>query len=180
VERRREPEAAERALDEALARARRHAKSAVAEALEALRALLDAASLSTSGAPAAHNGLFESVDRWIARASRGWASEGGLSDGIAAEIAAALDEEIARWEERAKSDGDARAVLRAFLGLREVLWELGVRASFAQRAQVSRSEPKASGDHRVGERRPSGGRPESAPPEPAPRPRRIQRVVVRG
>ncbi len=31
-------------------------------------------------------------------------------------------------------------------------------ASFAQRAQVSRSEPKASEDHRVGERRPSGGR----------------------
>ena len=152
MERRREPDGAERALEEALARARRHAKSAVAEALEALRALLDAASLATSGAPAAHNGLFDSVDRWIARASRGWASEGGLSDGVAAEIAAALDEEIARWEERAKSDGDARPVLRAFLGLREVLWELGVRVP----------------------------RPESAPPEPAPRPRRIQRVVVRG
>jgi len=31
-------------------------------------------------------------------------------------------------------------------------------ASFAQRAQVSRSEPQASEDHQVGERRPSGGR----------------------
>src|SRR5262249_46639484 len=31
-------------------------------------------------------------------------------------------------------------------------------ASFAQRAQVSRSEPKASEDHREGERRPSGVR----------------------
>jgi hypothetical protein len=154
VERRREPDGPERALDEALARAKRHAKSAVAEALEALRALLDAASLATSGAPAAHNALFESVDRWIARASRGWASEGGLSDGIAAEIAAALDLEIARWEERTKSDDDARPVLRAFLGLREVLWELGVRA------------PRAEA--------------ESAPSAPATRPRRVQRVAVQG
>ena len=151
MERRPDPESPERALDEALARAKRHAKSAVAEALEALRALLDAASLATSGAPAAHNGLFESVDRWIARASRGLASEGGLSDGIAAEIAAALDQEIGRWEERAKTDDDARPVLRAFLGLREVLWELGVR------------RPRAS-----------------APSEPAPRSRRIQRVAVQG
>ena len=138
MDRRRDSDAPERALDEALARARRHAKSAVAEALEALRALLDAASLATSGVPAASNALFESVDRWIARASRGWASEGGLSDGVAGEIAAALDLEIARWEERAKHDDDARPVLRAFLGLREVLWELGVRASAAPTAPTSR------------------------------------------
>jgi MinD-like ATPase involved in chromosome partitioning or flagellar assembly len=32
----------------------------------------------------------------------------------------------------------------------------GETASFAQRAQVSRSEPQASEDHKVGERRPSG------------------------
>jgi hypothetical protein len=166
---RRDDGAPERALDEALARARRHAKNAIAEALEALRALLDAASLATSGAPAAHNALFESVDRWIARASCGWASEGGLSDGMIREIAAALDQEIGRWEERAKSDGDARPVLRAFLGLREVLWELGVRASFAQGAE--------------GERRPAGGsgvRSESTPPASAARPRRVQRVAVQG
>ena len=35
------------------------------------------------------------------------------------------------------------------------------RASFAQRAQVARSEPKASEDHRGGERRPSGGKGEA-------------------
>jgi hypothetical protein len=39
-----------------------------------------------------------------------------------------------------------------------------VDASFAQRAQVSRSEPKASEDHPVGERRPSEWRP-FAPPD---------------
>jgi hypothetical protein len=155
VDRRPDRDAPERALDEALARARRHAKNAAAEALEALRALLDAASLATSGAPSANNALFVSIDRWIARASRGWASQGGVSDGITAEIAAALDQEIARWEERAKHDDDARPVLRAFLGLREVLWELGVRA---QRAE------------------PSGGR---AGADPL-RPRRVQRVAVQG
>jgi predicted MarR family transcription regulator len=149
----------ERALADALARARRHANNAVAELLEAFRAVVDAASLAVSGAPAASNPLFEPVDRWIARASRGWAADGGLSSGIAAEVAAALDVEIARWEERAKSDADARQVLRAFLGLREVLWELGVRAP--------RDAAEAS------ER-------ESAPPARAPQLRRVQRVAVQG
>ena len=34
-----------------------------------------------------------------------------------------------RWEERARDDSDARSVLRAYLGMREILWELGVRSS---------------------------------------------------
>jgi hypothetical protein len=46
---------------------------------------------------------------------------------LLASIAEALDIEIARWEKRARDDLDARAVLRAFLGLREILWEVGVR-----------------------------------------------------
>ena len=41
----------------------------------------------------------------------------------------ALDAEIARWETKARQDADARAVLRAFLGVRELLWELGMRPS---------------------------------------------------
>ena len=46
-------------------------------------------------------------------------------------------------------------------GARTIEWpatrvSYGATASFAQRAQVSRSEPKASEDHKVGERRPSG------------------------
>ena len=151
AERTRDPDVT---LDEALARARRHAKNAVAEALEAFRALLDAASIAASGARAAENPLFASADRWIAGASRGWADGAGLTDGLAAEIAAALEQEIERWEQRAKSDDDARPVLRAFLGLREVLWELGVRA-----LRGSASAP------------PSGT---------APRPRRVQRVAVQG
>ena len=149
-------DAPDRALDEALARARRHAKSAVAEALEACRALLDAASLAVSGTPAATNPLFDPVERWIARASRGLAAEGGLPAGIAAEIAAVLEQEIARWEERAQRDDDARPVLRAFLGLREVLWELGVRAP---RANAPAREADPAPLHSAG-------------------PRRVQRVAV--
>ena len=144
-----------RARRSARARARRHAKNAVGEALETMRALLDAASLAASGAPAAASPLFASVEGWIARASRGFSADSGLTDGLAAEIAAALEQEIARWEQRAKSDDDARPVLRAFLGLREVLWELGVRA-------------------------PRGGRGRARRPRALPRPRRVQRVAVQG
>jgi hypothetical protein len=165
-------------LDQALSRARRHARNAAGEALEAVRALLDAASLATSGGPAAASPLFAAADRWVSRASSGLVAGGGFSDGLAAEIAAALEQEIARWEQRAAHDDDARPVLRAFLGLREVLWELGVRASFAQRAQASRSEPEASEDHRADERRPSGDSARAAPGESAPR--RVQRVAVQG
>jgi len=45
------------------------------------------------------------------------------------------------------------ALARGVVGVVRLYLE---RASLAQRAQVSRSEPKASEDHRVGERRPSG------------------------
>jgi hypothetical protein len=147
-----ERDGADAALAEALTRARRHAKNAVGEALEAFRALLDAASLAASGGPAASSSLFGSFDAWIARASRGLSADSGLTDGLAAEIAAALEQEIVRWEERAKRDDDARPVLRAFLGLREVLWELGVRA------------PRSGA---------GAGQSENAP-----RPPRVQRVAV--
>jgi hypothetical protein len=150
-------DAPDRAAADALARARRHAQNAVAESLEAVRALLDAASLAVSGAPAHANPLFEPVEGWIARASRGISSDGGLSAGLAAEIAAALDAEIARWEERAKRDDDARPVLRAFLGLREVLWELGVR-----------TPSRGAATHE----------PARTPLRSASGPRRVQRVAV--
>ncbi len=170
-------DSADASLEEALARARRHAKSAVAEALETARALLDAASLATSGAPADAHPLLERADRWIRHASRGWAAEGGLSGELATALAEALDHEIARWEQRARIDDDARAVLRAFLGLRELLWELGVRpprdggaADFAQRGETERSP---EGERAVDLTR-------AAASESAPRPRRVERVAVEG
>lgn len=144
--------------DEALARARAHGRAAAAETLAALHALLDAASLTTAGAPAAGHPLLGRA----ARVLEGLVAELSPADAgatsLLAAVAEALDLEIARWEQRARQDPDARAVLRAFLGLRELLWELGVRAG-------ARPEPEAE-----------------APPRPrsrGPRPR-VQRVRVEG
>ncbi len=119
-------------VEEALARARLHGRAAITDALAAIRALLDAAALATAGEPAqAHRlfgplaGLLESLEADLEAAPR------DASESLLASIADALDAEIARWEERASADADARAVLRAFLGLRELLWEFGVRRTGA-------------------------------------------------
>lgn len=154
--------------DEAMARAREHAGTAVAETLRALESLLDAAALATGGAPAAGHPVFGHVARVIdglaAELSPG--SQAGSASLLAA-VAEALDLEIARWEKRACEDPDARGVLRAFLGLRELLWEFGVRP-----------EPPGTPP------RPAPG----AAPEPGSSPRRrrkpggprVQRVPVEG
>ncbi len=119
-------------VEEALDRARRHGRAAIADALAAIHALLDAAALATAGEPAqAHRlfgplaGLLEGLEADLASAPR------DSSESLLASIADALDAEIARWEARASADADARAVLRAFLGLRELLWEFGVRRTGA-------------------------------------------------
>jgi hypothetical protein len=114
---------------EAIAQARRHTVSAIAETLAAIRALLDASSLALTGEASANNAVLGP----LARILEGLRAEfdGGAATGEAAallrSIAEALDAEIARWQARAESDPEARAVLRAFLGLRELLWEFGIR-----------------------------------------------------
>lgn len=110
---------------QALARAREHARRACAEALEALRALLDAVSLVTSGAPSESHRALSLVSHALESAAATLAPGGDPA--LVEALADALDQEIARWEQRAESDPDARAVLRAFLGVRELLWELGLR-----------------------------------------------------
>jgi len=114
-----------RGLEHALARARDHARTAAAEAALAARALLDAASLGASGVPAEGHAALRSLLRWLEEAAAG--AGGGAAARWAAALADALDAEIARWEARSRSDPEARGVLRAFLGLRELLWELGVQ-----------------------------------------------------
>jgi hypothetical protein len=109
----------------ALDRAREHGRRAAVEGLCALHAVVDAASLAATGAPAeAHRGL-----SLLARTLDDMAGAFGQGEGapLLAAVADALDAEIERWEQRAAADPDARAVLRAYLGLRELLWELGVR-----------------------------------------------------
>jgi hypothetical protein len=125
-------------VEQALARATAHARNAVAESLLSARSLLDAVSLAltgravdaldgdSSGLAGALAGFAAAIERLAGRA-RG--ADDTLPPSLADALVGALDVEIARWEQRSAGDPDARAVLRAFLGLREILWELGVRRS---------------------------------------------------
>jgi len=123
-------------VEEALRRSAHHARNAVAEALLAAHALLDAVALGLTGRAASATQasgargagpLATLSGRIEALAGLVRAEEAGLPEAWADALLDALESEIARWETRAADDRDARAVLRAFLGLREVLWELGVR-----------------------------------------------------
>ena len=113
---------------EALLRARRHARNAAAEALAALGALLDAGTLAGAGEVAGAHALLGPLARLLeGLRDRLEGLEAEADASLLAAVAEALDAEIARWEAHARRDPDARAVLRAFLGLRELLWEFGVR-----------------------------------------------------
>jgi hypothetical protein len=124
-------------VDEALRRAGIHARAALGESLLAVRALMDAASLAAAGVPSDEQrrlaGLASALD---ALAARLVAEEDGAS--LLAAVFEALDEEIQRWEARSREEPGARPVVRAFLGLREILWELGVRPD----AGAPPSEPR--------------------------------------
>jgi hypothetical protein len=126
--RRTETEPPESAAEAGL-RARRHAYAAIAEALAAARALLDASSLALSGETSESNPVLGPIARILEglRAEFDPSESMGEAAALLRSIAEALDAEIARWETRADSDPEARAVLRAFLGLRELLWEFGIR-----------------------------------------------------
>ncbi len=117
-------------FDEGLRRARGHLGRAATEALEAARALLETA-LRANGlhavAPESLAGeIGRSLDALISALRDGTPFR--LPPALAAPLFRALEAEILRWETRSKNDPDARPVLRAFLGLREILWEFGVRA----------------------------------------------------
>jgi hypothetical protein len=126
-----------------------------------VQALLDAAALAASGRPAGAPpglaNLAHTLETWSSRLA-GETDPGSLLTALSE----ALDVEIERWQERARGDdSDARAVLRAFLGVRELLWEIGVRSPErpAQRPGRRRSQGRGS------------------PPRRGPR---VQRVPVEG
>jgi hypothetical protein len=128
-------------LDEALARAARHGRTAVAEALAAGRALVEAAALASTGRPVSENGALGLVLRTLDELGESLAAGmEGPAAGLLRSVVEALDAEIARWEARAGDDPEARAVLRAYLGLREILWELGVRPEAEPRSGKRRSD----------------------------------------
>ncbi|MAE93744.1 MAG: hypothetical protein CL910_03710 [Deltaproteobacteria bacterium] len=136
-----------------------HAQTAAAELAAALSALLDAGALMASGQIASNTPLAP-LQRGLA-GLRQRIEPDSVRDGgsLLRTVAEALDAEISRWEERSRQEPDARAVLRAFLGVRELLWELGVRVD------ETGEELEES--------------PAEEPTELAPEPR-IQRVAVEG
>lgn len=145
-------------LPEALGRAREHARAAAAEALLCAEALLDAAALAASGTSSRESGALAPLARTLAGLAADLRPDAGGAESLLTALTQALDAEIARWEARSTEDPDARAVLRAFLGLREILWELGLRAPDAGAREARRT---------------------SRGPAPA-RPRRVERVRVEG
>lgn len=133
--------------EEALRRARAHLVQAALEGLEAMHLLLEAATSSSGLAGPSGNfwtdPLRDSLEnlRKTLRENASFA----LPTAFSAPLAAALEAEIKRWEERSQTDPDARPVLRTFLGLRELLWELGMRREPPPESQASaaRSESRS-------------------------------------
>jgi hypothetical protein len=146
-------EPAPKSVAEAFARARDHARLAAAEAVAAFRALLDAAALAASGAPSGELSGLAGLSERLAELDAALREGTPGANALVGALAAALDAEIARWEEQSADDPEARAVLRAFLGLRELLWELGVRAP-AQRSESPRARSGASAPSGGGAARP--------------------------
>ena len=156
----------ESAID-ALARARTHARRAVGEALAAAQALLDAASLGWSGQPSDAHAALRGISQVLEEQSRRIREdEAGVPGPVIDALLAALEQEIGRWEKRAERDPDARAVLRTFLGLREILWEFGFR-----RDQATQSETQPEKAAARSTRKRAAG---------AARRARVQRVDVKG
>jgi hypothetical protein len=165
--RRDETESPERS-SEAFVRARKHAHAAIAEALASVGALLDASSLALSGEAATSNALLGPMARILEglRAEFDASTTTGEIAALLRSIVDALDAEIGRWETRAETDPDARAVLRAFLGLRELLWEFGIRRE---------SDANQSGETPTRAARKKGRSASSRRKQP-----RVQRVTVEG
>ena len=155
-------------VEEALARARDHGRAAVAESLAAVQALLDAAALALSGRAAEQGTVFGPVARSLEELRAVLAPDPSrAAASIFDALFEALDAEIARWEVRSREDPNARSVLRAFLGVREILWEVtsrGAGAAPASDAEASESNAKPPAARAVRSRRRS----------------RVQRVQVEG
>lgn len=168
-------------IEEAMGRARLHSRAALSEALAAAHALLDAASLGVRGEAAGSHGALGQLSRALEQASLQLSEDNGrLAGPVVEAILDALEAEISRWEKRSADDSEARAVLRAFLGLREILWEFGIRRhDGAPSTPASEStSPPDSKDVAGGA---AGGRRARSNVAESPRTgRRVQRVQVQG
>ena len=114
-------------VEEALAQSRQHARLALSEVLRSISCLIDAAALALGAGqnPILDSGwtsLVNAIDE-VARKLAGVQVNEPRAEGVS-EILAALEQEILRWEDRATHDAHAQAVLIAFVGLREMVWEM--------------------------------------------------------
>jgi hypothetical protein len=80
--------------------------------------------------------LSETLENWVENLGREPAEP---IRKVLATLLDAIDQQIDLWEARSRSDPDARRVLRAFLGLREIIWEF--RPSEPRRPAATKKEP---------------------------------------
>ena len=127
-------------VEEALAQSRQHARLALSEVLRSISCLIDAAALALGAGqnPILDSGwtsLVSAIDE-VARKLAGVQENEPQAEGVP-EILAALEQEISRWEDRAAHDEHAQAVLIAFVGLREMVWQMRqVRGSTEVKTQT--------------------------------------------
>lgn len=163
--------------EEALAKALQHARSAISEILQALGHLIDATALATTSQDS-------SAREWLDMAQRALGSLGSALDERSKSndaqaidaVLDALDQEIQRWQAQAETSPEARAVLRAYLGLREILWEFGFRRSpkATHTKQTTRDKAQTASRQR-------GAHSESSTKSSArPKRGRVQRIPVEG
>ncbi len=143
-------------VGEALERARVHFERATLEGLEAGRALLEAARHASGPVDGSGRSFAAEVlhDLEIVIARIREHAPIDLPRSFSEPLTLALDAEIERWERRARNDPDARTVLRAFLGLRELLWTLGVRGRNDPPSTVPETETRTPRDRGKSERPP--------------------------
>ena len=124
-------------IQEAIDRARTHLRRAARESIEASLALIEAAQLAggLEERSALVGNLTKALDDWIEALDQERAIR--MPTAFIEPLEQALNAEIERWEKRSATDDSARPVLRAFLGLRELLWELGMRHPENEAADAS-------------------------------------------
>jgi len=110
----------------------------------AARLLLDALSILLANEPVARHADQNSPIGYLAQSIERWAGslrtpEPRLSSPDFPAVVRAVDAEIERWASRASNDPDARTVLHAFLGMREILWELDAAPESQKVRQPTRS-----------------------------------------
>jgi hypothetical protein len=155
-------------VEEALRRARVHGRAAAAESVAALRALLDAAALALSGRAAERDAVLGPLSQSLEELRALIAPDDSqFGSSLLSALFDALDAEIARWELRSREDPNARSVLRAFLGVREILWEISARGNEA-------AAPPEQGEPEADQAKPRRG------PVRSRRGTRVQRVPVEG